>query len=70
MIDDGRLAEFVNNRYRSYREGIGKKIVEGTTDLEELASYAEAKSDFPVESGRQEYLEEVVNNIMFSVYAK
>ena len=66
IIDDGRIDAFVDNRYRSYKDGIGKKIVEGKTSFEELSDYAMALSDVPVESGRQEYLETVFNNVLFS----
>ncbi len=66
IIDDGRMDAFVENRYRSYKEGMGKKIVEGRTTLEELSDYAMQFSEVPVESGRQEYLESVFNNILFS----
>ena len=62
---DGRIDEFVKERYASYRRGIGRKIVKGTADLEELADYAEKLGSVEVESGRQEYLETIVNNIMF-----
>lgn len=65
LIEDGRIDQFVENRYRSYRSGIGAKIVAGQTSLKELADYALTVPDFTVESGRQEYLESVVNNILF-----
>lgn len=66
IISDGRLDKFVKERYASYNTGIGKKIAEGTATLEELAAHA-AKLGKPAlpESGRQELLESVVNNIMF-----
>lgn len=63
---DGRIDEFVKERYASYRRGIGKKIVKGTTNFEELADYAEKLKTVKVESGRQEYLETIVNDILFS----
>lgn len=66
LIEDGRVDAFVENRYRSYRDGIGAKIVAGETSLEELAGYALTVHSFDVESGRQEYLESVVNNVLFS----
>ncbi len=62
---DGRIDEFVKNRYASYNSGIGKKIVDNQTNLEELAAYALNIEDVAVDSGRQEYLETVLNNIMF-----
>lgn len=67
MKEDGRIENFVKNRYRSYETGIGKKIVEGKTSLEELAEYAKTVQNFDIESGRQEYLEEILNNIMFAI---
>ena len=64
--EDGRLNEFVTNRYRSYNEGIGKKIVDGATSFEELSDYAMKLGEIDVESGRQEYLESIFNNILFN----
>lgn len=66
LIEDGRIDDFIKNRYSSYSSGIGKKIVEGKTSLEELANYALMHDNIEVESGRQEYLETVLNDIMFS----
>ena len=65
LIEDGRIDQFVENRYRSYRSGIGARIAAGQTSLQELADYALTVPDFTVESGRQEYLESVVNNVLF-----
>ena len=65
LIKDGRIDEFVKNRYSSYTTGIGKKIVAGETNFEELAAYARGLKDIKVESGRQEYLESVLNEVMF-----
>lgn len=65
IINDGRLDEFVKNRYRSFNNGIGRDIVEGNTNLEALSEYAMGLEKIEVESGRQEYLESVFNNILF-----
>ena len=66
IIEDGRIDAFIADRYASYNSGIGAKIRSGETSLEELAAYAEAMGapELPG-SGRQEYLEAVVNNILF-----
>ncbi|MBQ9165564.1 MAG: xylose isomerase, partial [Oscillospiraceae bacterium] len=66
LIEDGRLDQFVEDRYSSYKSGIGAKIVAGETSLEELAAYAEEMGapELPG-SGRQEYLESIVNNVLF-----
>ena len=67
IIEDGRIDEFVKERYSSYSDGIGKKIRDRSITLEEAAAYAaELKKPASPGSGRQEYLETVLNNILFS----
>lgn len=65
IIDDGRIDEFTKERYSSYENGIGKRIVEGKETLESLAEYAADLTDVKAQSGRQEYLENVLNDILF-----
>jgi len=67
LIEDGRLDSFVENRYASYKTGIGADIVAGKATMADLEKYALAKGDVigTVESGKQEYLENIVNSIMF-----
>lgn len=66
VIEDGRIDEFVNDRYSSYNRGIGKKIVDGEATMEELEKYALAMGDITTNtSGKQEYLESVLNSLMF-----
>ncbi len=66
IISDGRIDKFVSDRYASYNEGIGKKIVDGTATMAELEAYALAMGDVTTnKSGKQEYLESVLNTIMF-----
>ena len=66
LINDGRIDEFVAERYASYNTGIGKKIIDGTATIEELEKYALDMGDVKTNiSGRQEYLESVVNSVMF-----
>lgn len=65
LIEDGRVDEFVQNHYRSYEEGLGKKITEGNITLEELYEHALENDQIDVESGRQEYLESILNSILY-----
>ena len=66
LIRDGRIDNFVTERYASYNTGIGKKIVDGTASLAELEAYALQLGDVTTNiSGRQEYLENVMNEVMF-----
>jgi xylose isomerase len=66
LIEDGRIDDFIENRYSSYTRGIGKDIVDGNVTLEQLSDYAMGLDQVDVESGRQEYLEAIVNNVIFS----
>ena len=66
LIEDGRLDQFVADRYASYKTGIGAKIRSGETTLQELAAYAaELKAPALPGSGKQERLEGIVNQVMF-----
>ena len=66
LITDGTLDQFVANRYASYQSGIGKKIVDGTATMAELEQYALAMGDVTTNiSGKQEYLENVLNGLLF-----
>ncbi len=67
MIRDGRIDKFVDDRYASYKTGIGKKIVDGTATMAELEAYALEMGDVTTNiSGKQEYLENIMNAIMFA----
>ena len=66
IIEDGRIDEFIAQRYASYRSGVGARIRSGEVTLAELAAYAEKlKAPALPGSGRQEYLESIVNGILF-----
>ena len=66
IMEDGRIDAFIAERYASYNTGVGAKIRSGEATLEELAAYAEnmGAPELPG-SGRQEYLEGILNNILF-----
>ncbi len=66
IIEDGRIDGFVAEKYSSFNSEIGQKIRNGNVTLEELSDYACAmgKPENPG-SGKQEYLESIINNIMF-----
>jgi len=66
LIEDGRIDEFIKERYSSWQAGIGAKITNNEVTLQELAEYAE-KLGAPKDpgSGKQEYLQRIVNDILF-----
>jgi len=62
---DGILEEFVRRRYRSWDEGIGAEIESGRANFRSLEAYMLAKGEAaPNESGRQEWLENVINRYL------
>ena len=62
---DGRLEEFVKNRYRSWDSGIGKKIESGKANFKTLETYILKKGEVTKnESGRQEFLENLINEFI------
>lgn len=66
LIEDGRLDAFVKERYASFESEIGQKIRNGKATLKELADYAcRLKAPAPPASGKQEWLETVVNSVLF-----
>ncbi len=62
---DGRLDAFVKQRYSSYDSGIGKQIEKRRVSFKELSDYAlklgEVKTN---QSGRQEFLENLINEFI------
>ncbi|MGB0582122.1 MAG: xylose isomerase [Limisphaerales bacterium] len=61
---DGRLADFVKQRYSSYDSGIGAKIEAGKVGFRQLEKYALANKEVKNESGRQEFLENLINEFI------
>ncbi len=68
IIEDGRLDAFVKARYQSFENtAIGKSILSGEATLASLSAIAEEMGapTLPA-SGKQEHLEGIVNQILFS----
>lgn len=62
---DGVLDNFVKQRYRSYDSGIGAQIEGGQAGFAELERYMLEKGNAaPNESGRQELLENIINQYL------
>jgi xylose isomerase len=62
--EDGRLQEFVTNRYKSWTTGIGAKIASKSISLDEVSAYALSNGEPTLDSGRQEMLENLVNEFI------
>jgi xylose isomerase len=68
LIEDKVFESVIEQRYASYKTGIGKNIVDGNIGLEELESYALKKnvSVSSLMSGHQEMLEHILNQYIFT----
>ncbi|NLX76358.1 MAG: xylose isomerase [Clostridiaceae bacterium] len=61
IVQDGVFDKFIEERYASYRTGIGKDIVEGKVGFKELEAYILENGEPEITSGRQEVLESILN---------
>lgn len=61
ILNKSDFKELRRERYASYDSGKGKAFEEGKLTLEDLHAYAIESGEPEVKSGRQEYLENVVN---------
>ncbi len=64
IIDDGKLAEMLKARYASWDSGDGAAFEAGKLTLEQLAAMGE-KGEPATTSGKQEYIESLVNGYLF-----
>lgn len=61
LIKDKVLDKIVDERYSSFKEGIGLEIVEGRMDFHKLEEYALQLGEIQNKSGRQEKLKGIIN---------
>jgi xylose isomerase len=61
MLEDGKFEKFVADRYAGYKSGVGKDIVSGKADFKSLEKHALALGKIEHKSGKQEYLETLLN---------
>lgn len=67
LLEDRVLDKFVEERYASYRTGIGQQIVEGKATLKSLEDYIIDKPVNMQQSGRQEWLLATLNQYLLEV---
>lgn len=61
ILEKSNYLEFRTNRYSSFDSGKGKEFEEGKLSLVDLATYTEVLGIVGRESGKQEYLENLIN---------
>lgn len=70
LLETNELEEFIEERYRSYKSGVGKKIVNGEVGFEELEKYILKNGEVTLASGRQEKLESILNKYILETTRK
>jgi len=61
MVSEGKFDKVIEDRYASYKSGIGSDIVNGKVGFKELEKYALENDQVKNVSGRQEVLESMLN---------
>jgi len=64
IIDDGLVEKFISARYASYDDDLGKRMMTGETDFDELEAWVLERGEPRPISGRQEYLENLINSYL------
>lgn len=67
IIADGKLAAFVKNRYASFDKGKGALFAKGKLSLQDLAALAKDYGNAGITSGKQERLENLVNQYLLGL---
>ncbi len=65
MLKDKTFKQFVKKRYSGWNKGIGAKIEKGEVGFTELEEYALKHGEPQVRSGRQEMLENILNEYLY-----
>lgn len=60
-MKDGVLEEFLAERYRGWQSELGTRIMDGQVGFEELQQHALKHGEPELQSGRQEMLENILN---------
>lgn len=64
LVKDGVFEKFIQKRYESYTQGIGKDILSGKVGFKELEAYTLLNGEPKLSSGRQELLETLLNQYL------
>jgi len=64
LIKDKALDKHLNQRYAGWNTPFGKKIESGKASFEELAAYTHKNGEPSIQSGKQELLENILNDYL------
>ena len=66
LIEDKVFDNIIDERYKSYKTGIGKKINDKNITFKELNEYALKLKEIKNDSGHQELLESILNQYIYN----
>ncbi|MBU8791427.1 xylose isomerase [Oceanobacillus caeni] len=69
LIDDRVLEDVLEDRYASFKEGIGLDIVEGNTDFHKLEEHALGLTEISNKSGKLERIKATINQYLLTTFA-
>jgi xylose isomerase len=64
ILEDGRLDAFVESRYKEWDSAFGKKVIKGVKTLNDLEDHVLRHGEPSRASGRQEFLENLINEFV------
>lgn len=64
LLNESPLKDLKDKRYASFTQGDGQRFSQGQMGLEELAKLAEKNENLPLISGKQELLENIINQYL------
>jgi len=64
LLEDSPLKGLTARRYASFAEGDGLRFAQGAATLDELAALAARHEHLPLISGKQELIENIVNQFL------
>ncbi|UYP05875.1 xylose isomerase [Priestia megaterium] len=67
LVEDRVFEDVINERYSSFKEGIGLEIMEGKANFHTLEQYAFKNPNIMNKSGRQERLKAILNQYILEV---
>jgi xylose isomerase len=64
VLSETSYKDLIGDRYASFDSGEGRKFEKGKLSLQDLAKIASQSGESMQKSGRQEYLENLINNCL------
>ena len=70
LVDDEVLDDIIAKRYMSFKDGIGKTIVDGKADFHLLEEYALSLEEIKHQSGLTEQIQAMINQYLLTTNFK